>query len=258
MNFHPTIALLTDFGLEDPYVGIMKGVIASLCPEARFIDLTHDIAAGDVGAAAFWLEKCKSSLPASTIFLAVVDPTVGTQRRALCASVEGCSFIGPDNGIFEDLLLGAERRGQQVEVVEIDPTQVPRPGRGRSSQTFHGRDLFAPAAGLLASGKEPVDLGWPAPVDTLVRKRFQRPIHHSVLIAGQTARVRIADHFGNLVTDFLWTSDDDPGVFLSGSRLPWRPTYAEAEPGRLFALRGSFDTVELAMQGQSALKHLMG
>ncbi len=140
----PIIALITDFGTSDPYVGIMKGILAGISPETRLIDLTHHIPPGNIQRGAFVLWQSSLDLPQGTIFLAVVDPGVGTERKAICLVCDGQRFIGPDNGLFSYLLYGKEYQAWELS----NPAyQLSSPGT-----TFHGRDIFAPAAAYAANG----------------------------------------------------------------------------------------------------------
>lgn len=140
----PIIALITDFGTSDPYVGIMKGILAGISPETRLIDLTHHIPPGNIHRGAFVLWQSSLDLPQETIFLAVVDPGVGTERKAICLVCDGQRFIGPDNGLFSYLLYGKEYQAWELS----NPAyQLSSPGT-----TFHGRDIFAPAAAYAANG----------------------------------------------------------------------------------------------------------
>ncbi len=250
------IGIITDFGHKDPYVGIMKGVLLSVSATVRPVDLTHEIPPGDISAAAFWLERSRDAFPQGTTFLAVVDPTVGTKRRALAARVFGQTFVAPDNGLLEDVFAAAQEQEAPIDVFAIDPHRLdprPMPPRGH---TFHGRDLFAPAAAHLARGAHAQDLGSRLSLSQCIRKRWELPFEHSLMVAGEPATVRVVDHFGNVLTDFFWDTDEDPKVLLGGTRLPWVRTYEEAPDERLVALRGSFNTVELAMKRESAWNYL--
>jgi hypothetical protein len=144
------IAILSDFGSREVFVGVMKGVLARTAPKATLIDLTHEIPAGDVRQAAFRLWQALPHMPPRTIFLAVVDPGVGTHRRALAVRCGEFTCVGPDNGIFTYLLHG--RRARAVEIARLE-SFANLTSRAKSN-TFHGRDVFAPAAGLLASGMD--------------------------------------------------------------------------------------------------------
>ena len=181
------IALLTDFGTSDPYVGIMKGILAGISPGTRLIDLTHHIPPGDIQRGAFTLWQSSLDLPLGTIFLAVVDPGVGTERKAICLDCDGQRFIGPDNGLFSFLLYGKEYNAWELS----NPAYfLPSPGA-----TFHGRDIFAPAAAYAANGIEGEKLG--NPVESIQRLPVPRLKLEGKSLSGE---VLSTDIFGNLFT----------------------------------------------------------
>ncbi len=237
----PIITLTTDFGLADPYVGQVKGVLLSLCPQARLVDLSHHIPPQDLRVAAVVLSSSVVHFPGDAIHLAVVDPGVGTSRRAIVVRADGRTYVAPDNG----LLSGIIRSAGKVRCRAIANQEYLSP---RISPTFHGRDVFAWAAGHLAAGLDPSELG-PSVKDPLVLD-WPPPVLKNGSIKG---RVLFADRFGNLVTDIparLILENPATGApeirigdkVLKGLHL----TYAEAEPGRLLALIGSFDHLEIA------------
>jgi S-adenosylmethionine hydrolase len=241
------ITLTTDFGLADGYVGTMKGVILGLCPAARLVDLSHEIAAQNVAQAAFVLSRAAAYFPAGAIHLAVVDPGVGSDRRPLLVQTPAALFVGPDNGLFTFAL---DEPGSQ-------PWELNRPEYWlpHVSRTFHGRDIFAPVAGHLARGVLPEQLG--RPISDPVRLSLPRPVRHADgRITGQVVH---ADRFGNLITDA-------PGEWIEGRR--WRveiagreinglsATYADAAAGALLALVSSGGTVEVAVREGSAADRL--
>ena len=258
-----TIALLTDFGIQDPYTGMMKGVIASITPQAHIIDLTHAIPPGDVHRGAFELWRSISYFPQRTIFLAVVDPGVGTARRPIALAWPERICVGPDNGIFTYLLATSEpltsvvieARNYQLEAV---------------SHTFHGRDLFAPAAAHMARGVNLKELG--PPTDDFIRLSLP----HLTLIEYTKVQGEImhADSFGNLITsigllqidgdDILltpWLPHCSPARFTratsrihlpDGKLLPLSSTYSEVPPGEIMAYIGSAGLLEIAInQGRA-------
>jgi hypothetical protein len=263
----PTIALLTDFGHRDVYVGVMKGVILRAVPEARFIDLTHEIPAGNVRDAAFRLWQAAPFMPAGTILLAVVDPGVGSSRKPLAGSVGSLTCVGPDNGVFSYLAAGVSG----MEAVEITAAGIPGSGwaSADASGTFHGRDIFAPAAARLALGVPVSALGprIDAPV-TLPPPRLtcdRKELHGEVLCA---------DGFGNVVTSIgrlrrassgmrldPWIptceGQDMPseGLLLrlpDGRSVPLARTFSDVLPGSLLAYVGSSGLVEIAVNSGSA------
>jgi S-adenosylmethionine hydrolase len=223
----PIITLLTDFGYEDPYVGIMKGVILGICPEAQIVDLTHQVIPYQIRQAAFLLQQSWPWFPKGTIHVVVVDPGVGTARRPILVEAAAQLFIGPDNGIFSML--------DPTKVREIKVTQP-------ASNTFHGRDIFAPTAARLAHGTAPSKLG--KLVDSHVRLNLQA--------AGIVLHI---DHFGNIITSFR------PAEVLkirAGSTTIGRraKTYAEVPKGELFLIEGSSGYLEIALNQASAAKLL--
>ncbi len=182
------ITLLTDFGLQDPYVAEMKGVLLSLNPKAELVDLSHLIPTGQVPVAAFRLWRAYRHFPKGTVHLAVVDPGVGTSRRLLLAVSESYFFLAPDNGLLSPVLQETDAR-----LYALDPSWVR--WKKASGSTFHGRDLLAPAAVALSLGKAPRQLGKP----------IRRIASLSLWATGKGGRVDgniiDVDHFGNLITN---------------------------------------------------------
>src|SRR5215813_5838386 len=185
----PVIALLTDFGTRDHYAGTMKGVALSICPDAALVDITHDVPAHDVLAGALELAASYKYFPTGTIFLAVVDPGVGSARRGIAADTGDFKFVAPDNGVLTAVLDEQPAR----KVVELSERRYARP---TVSRTFEGRDRFAPAAAWLAKGIELAALGRPA--GTIHRLDIPKPASDEERIIGEVLRV---DRFGNLVTN---------------------------------------------------------
>jgi S-adenosylmethionine hydrolase len=243
------IVLLTDFGLADWYVAAMKGVLLALAPGAPLVDLTHAIPPGDARRAAFVLEQAWPWFPVGAVFLAVVDPGVGGTRRALAVRAAARAFVGPDSGVLTPAL---EQPGAQTVV--LDPARL---AADRPSATFHGRDLFAPAAARLAAGADLRALGEPAadPVRLAPERPFRR--------AGSLiAHVVYVDRFGDCVTD---VSREDLTAYLAGrapDRLRCRAgraaiaglsqTYTDAAEGAALALIGSGGRLEIAVRGGHA------
>jgi len=245
MNVAPMITLLTDFGLEDPYVGVMKAVLWRHCPAARLVDLTHAIPPYDRRAAAFWIERVFGWFEPGTVHLVVVDPGVGSERRALCVAAYGQYFVGPDNGV----LGGVCARDPSACVREID---VSRLGSVVPSRTFHGRDVFAPVAAQLASGTIGFDeIG--EQVQTVVAPALSQVTEH---VTGWHGEVVLVDHFGNALTNLEHPATGTLDVRVGDRRLPIRGTYAEAAPGEAFALFGSFGTLEIAIREGNAASTL--
>ncbi|MGA9139702.1 MAG: SAM-dependent chlorinase/fluorinase [Methanocella sp.] len=236
------ITITTDFG--DVYPGIMKGVIACIDGDLRTIDITNAIPQGDIRRGAFILRYASGYFPAGSVHLAVVDPGVGSDRRALVIKGERCSFVGPDNG----LLMPAVRAQGPFRAYEITKLDF---YTKKVSPVFHGRDIFAPAAALIASGR-PVP-GW-REIDDPVDLDFGAPRLEEDRIAG---RVIFVDSFGNIVTNI--GGDALKGLCHLGEVLevnewPARmvSTYYEGEEGELMVLEGSHGMIELAYKGGSA------
>jgi len=184
---------MTDFGLSDGYIGIMKGVIWQIAPQAQIADLTHEIPPQDILAGAITLARCAPFFPAMTVHLGVVDPGVGTSRRTIAARLNDQLFVGPDNGLLTLLIEKAEREGQKVEFIHLDQ---PRFWLDRISYSFHGRDVFAPVGAHLANGVPLRDLG--TPIENPVRLAIPKPERTPGGWRGQVLHV---DHFGNCATN---------------------------------------------------------
>jgi S-adenosyl-L-methionine hydrolase (adenosine-forming) len=245
----PVIVLLTDFGIGDAYVGVMKGVIAGICESALLIDLSHDIPRHDVRAAAFTLGTSWLYFPEGSVFLTVVDPGVGTDRRAVAARVGSRMVVGPDNGVF-DMVLSEGRVASAVELTSA------KHARAHVSDTFHGRDRFAPAAAWLAQGTPLEGLG--ATVELHPRLTWTAPRVATDRVEGEVLHV---DRFGNLVTNIhrrLWPAVVDILHVQVGDHAPARlvRTYGEAAPGTLVAYFGSSERLEVAVTLGSAADRL--
>jgi hypothetical protein len=268
MSELPIVTVTTDFGTADGYVGTMKGVILSIAPDARLVDLSQDIAPQDVRQAAYVLHATYPFFPPRTVHLVVVDPGVGSARRAIALRTPKGTFVGPDNGVFSYIM--AE---QPVEaVVELaDPRyQLPE-----VSHTFHGRDIFAPAAAHLAAGVPLDALGPPVP-DPITLPLPQLAIDAEAI----SGEVLHTDHFGNVITSIgrlTWRSDApgltlepafrsgrealtlrDDGRVRAGGRVidGIHRAYASVERGELLALVGSGGFLEVAVREGSAAERL--
>jgi S-adenosylmethionine hydrolase len=243
------ITLLTDFGDTDAYVGIMKGVIASIDPNLSVVDLTHAIAPQDLAAARFNLINAYPYFPAGTVHVAVVDPGVGGTRRAIALELTTGFLVGPDNGIFSGIL-ETDELVNAVELTQSAFWRSPHP-----STTFHGRDLFAPVGAHLARGVSLADLGSPIEPSSLV----QLPIEPSQATPdGLLGSVQHIDHFGNIVTTIPAAAvADRHWSVLSGDRaIVAQPNYGAVVPGILLALIGSHGWVEIAANRDSAQAQL--
>jgi S-adenosylmethionine hydrolase len=242
----PIVTLTTDFGLRDPWVGVMKGVILGICPRARLVDLTHEVPAHDIVAGQLALEAAVPYFPTGTVHLAVVDPGVGSRRRPIAIEAGGRLFVGPDNGLFTFVLSGG---AWSAVVLESPDARLPR-----VSTTFHGRDVFAPAAARLACGVPVARLG--PPLDDPVRRPLPAARRDGARLVGE---VIAADRFGNLVTSVrAGDLDELEGtgpleVSVDGRSVgPPRAAYAAGEPERPAAIMGSSERLEIFVREGSA------
>lgn len=247
------VTLLTDFGTRDGYAGAVKGVLAREAPESVLDDVSHDLPRGDVAAARYALGRYWRLYPGGTVHLVVVDPGVGTARRALACEADRRFVVAPDNGCLTAVL--EEAAGWRAVEILGPPVSAPLP-RGPSA-TFHGRDLFAPAAAYLARGGALEGLG--PPVLDPTRLEEPRPIRDGQGGAGVVVAV---DRFGNLLTNVPgeWLSGGRSGrveVEVAGCAVPALRTYGDVEPGEALALVASDGRVEIAVREGSA-EELLG
>ncbi len=246
------ILLLTDFGTRDGYPAAMKGVIWSIAPQAEVADLTHDIPPQDVLAAALTLGRTAPYFPAGTIFVAVVDPGVGTPRRPLAARLGAHLYVAPDNGLLTLVLQKAEAAGAPVELVHLDRPQYWLP---QVSRTFHGRDIFAPAGAHLANGTALAELG--TPISDPIRLRLPEAQRTSYGWQGEVIHV---DHFGNLATNL--GSEHLPAageveVRIRGERIAGvAQAFGQKPNGALTALIDSAGALSIAVVNGSAAARL--
>jgi hypothetical protein len=248
----PIIAMLSDFGTRDHYAGVMKGVVLGICPDVTLVDVSHDLPAHDVSAAARELSATYKYFPAATIFLVVIDPGVGTQRRGIAAEAGDWRFVAPDNGVLTDVF----RETTPKRVVELTERRYARP---TVSRTFEGRDRFAPAAAWLARGVHLTALG--RAVTDFQMLELSRPEFDGDVLRGRVVRV---DRFGNIVTNLdrracERVTDGAAGVQLTvGQHTIARivSTYADLAPGEVGALFGGTDHLECAMPSASAAERL--
>ena len=241
----PVIVLLTDFGLHDPYVGQMKGALLCGAPQAAVVDLCHEVAPQDIAQGAFLLWASYRHFPAASVFVAVVDPGVGSAREILLARLGDRYFLAPDNGLLAFLL---DEPATWWRAAHSFPD---------ASRTFHGRDIFAPLAARLAAGESPENLGSPMAGEEIVRLNAPWALERDDVL---DCRVLHVDRFGNcllnLRSDFslrpgrTWRMDD-------GREVREILTYSDLAPGRVGLLPGSQGVMELAVNGgacASALK----
>jgi S-adenosylmethionine hydrolase len=243
----PLIALLSDFGSRDHYAGTMKGVMMGICPELTLVDITHAVRPHDVLEGALQLAAAYRYFPHGTIFLAVVDPGVGSSRRGLAAEAGDYKFVAPDNGLLTAVFQDVPPK----KIVELTERRYARP---TVSRTFEGRDRFAPAAAWLAKGIQLAALGRALP--TYQRIDIPRPEVTTTSVHGV---VLLVDNFGNLVTNidrraFETLARDHQVTVTVGGRLIGGvvATYADIREGEICALFGSTDHLEIAANGGSA------
>ncbi len=242
------ITLTTDFGTADPYVAAMKGVILSIAPAAYLVDVTHEIPPQDVWRGAYVMDTSTRYFPEQSIHVGVIDPGVGTERRAVVVRTERAYYVAPDNGLLTPIL----QREYPLEAVVLDN---PTYWRQHVSHTFHGRDVFAPVAAYLARGVPLSALGTPIDPESLVRLDWPAP---RVPEAGRVEGIVVhIDRFGNIVTNI-------PAQLLEGPAEAWRfrvdgqvlqglkRAYAEVERGEPLALIGSNQTVEFSLREGNA------
>ena len=240
------IALLTDFGTSDHFVAAMKGTMLKIAPDAGFVDITHEISPQDIRSAAFVLRSCYRDFPPGTVFLCVVDPGVGSERRAIVVEAEDYLFVGPDNGLFSFVIEEAGARTFTIADEELLPDRV--------SSTFHGRDIFAPIAAYLFTGLPAEEVG--PRIDDPLLLEFARPQRVSeTALRGEIIHV---DHFGNLVTNFLPDQMISDGAFeINGHTIQRRVDhYAEANRGEVIYVTGSAGFVEISSNLDSAARIL--
>lgn len=235
------IALLTDFGLTDHYVGTMKGVIQGIAPGATVIDVTHGIDQGDIHGAAYQLLASCRYFPEGSIFCVVVDPGVGTSRKGIIAATPRYRFIGPDNGVLTWALQQGEFQAWELAETRF---QLPAPSR-----TFHGRDIFSPAAAWAARGAEPSAFG--PPVDPLLLPWSPTREEHGATV-GQVLSI---DRFGNVITSIkpaAWPLQNGSLSIGPTTIARFCSTFGDLEHGAMGALVGSSGYVEIVRNGASA------
>ncbi len=259
----PVITLLTDFGRADGYVGTMKGVILGICPQAALVDISHEIVPQAVQQAAYVLSRAVPYFPHGAVHLVVVDPGVGTGRRPIIVQTDCATYVAPDNGV---LTLALAQDPAQTAVGLTEPRYQLSP----VSATFHGRDIFAPAAAHLAAGVHPQDMGKPFPVSDLFTWPLSRPTRQGdTSWLGQVLHI---DRFGNLITNIPCSLDRDQcilaeselpiacagiSVTIAGTRIVGLSrTFAEADVHQLLAYVGSGGSLEIAMRDGNAAAQL--
>jgi hypothetical protein len=245
------ITLTTDFGLRQPFVGVMKGRILERFPAARIIDLTHEILAHWPAEAGFWLSRSFEHFPPGSVHVAVVDPGVGTARDIAIVAAAGHLFLAPDNGLLAPVVEAHPEAG----IWRLEPALLGSLGIRRASATFHGRDIFAPIAALLAAGQvRPERLG--PRIDALVPGWVEAPAVTAQAVSGVVITV---DHFGNLITNIegRWLAGwVEPKVYAGAHVFSVHRTYGDVPPGSPLALINSFGVLEIAIAERRADEQL--
>jgi len=246
----PILTLTTDFGLADHYVAAMKGVLLGICPKARIVDISHEIKPYDITQGAYLIAQAYPCFPARSVHLVVVDPGVGTARRPILLEAAGQYFVAPDNGVLSMIYL---RQPHKVRLISSD-----RYFRKPVSNTFHGRDIFAPVAAHLAAGVAPSRMG--RLIQDYLRPAFSKPMRNGRRTwVGQVLHI---DRFGNVVTNFH--VDDFPdlekrhfsmavGVLQVGLLAR---NYDECGAGELFLIAGSSGYLEVSLHQDSAARRI--
>ncbi len=247
----PPIAMMTDFGLSDGYVGAMKGVILDILPWVQVVDVTHEIAPQNVRQAAFVLQMVVPFFPKATVFLVVVDPGVGTRRRAIAVFTDRGVFVGPDNGVFSWIF-------QHRKVYEIRELANPAYMRAQVSATFHGRDIFAPFAAHIAAGVPASSIG-PVIHDPV---SFDLPEPQALADGHIVGEVIHIDAFGNLITNIKEEHLAEGASWrfeVAGESIDdFYRAYGFAQEGQLVALIGSLGYLEIAVRNGHAARRLNG
>ncbi len=246
------ITLTTDFGTRDPYAGIMKGMALTANPDAKIVDITHEIPPQDILNAAFTLMRAYAYFPAGAVHVAVVDPEVGGKRKGIAVRTERFFFVGPDNGVFSMVF----QREKPLEIREIlNPPFIME----HISNTFHGRDIFAPCAGRLSAGSAFSDIG--PELSRTVFLRSPRPTRLRNFLEGEIISV---DSFGNLVTNIpekmfrSFAGKRKTEIYFATDRFPTvHRHYSEAPPGTPLALFGSSGYLEISVNAGNAQDYYM-
>jgi len=246
----PIITLITDFGLSDHYAGVMRGVILGICPQAEIVDISHEVGAYEVVEGAFLLAQTYPYFPRGTVHVVVIDPGVGTARRPIVAEAAGQRFVAPDNGVLSMMYAHEKPKVRWITSEKYFLKPV--------SQTFHGRDIFAPVGAHLARGIAPAKMG--KQITDYLRLHFERPVRTAR--RAWTGAVLKIDRFGNLVTNFPAEEFPDlqkrPFEMSIGLETVNRlaRNYAESGPGQLFVIVGSSGYLEVSASQASAAKML--
>ena len=246
----PILTLTTDFGLNDHFAGAMKGVILGICPEAQIVDISHGVTPFEIAEGAYLIAQAWRYFPKKTVHVVVVDPGVGTARRPILVEARGQYFLGPDNGVLSMVYLHEKSQVRHV----TNPQYFRHP----VSQTFHGRDIFAPVAAHVAAGQPPSRMG--RLVEDYLRPGFEKPQRTGKRT--WSGRILNIDRFGNVVTNFHAT--DFPDLERKNFCMVFGPrqvsilarNYAQCGPGELFAIEGSSGYLEVSVNQGSAARQI--
>ncbi|WP_414620599.1 S-adenosyl-l-methionine hydroxide adenosyltransferase family protein [Calothrix sp. CCY 0018] len=243
----PLITLLTDFGISDEYVGVMKGAIAQINPMLRVVDITHQIPPQNIAAARFCLMNAYPYFPAGTVHVAVVDPGVGGKRRAVAVELAQGFLIAPDNGLLGGVL--NQNKNSVISAVELTNPEYWL--TFEASTTFHGRDIFAPVGAHLANGISLQELGREINLESLVKLDLPECTQKDDSVMGC---IQYIDHFGNLVTNIpqSYVKGNNWNIEIRGRKIKARETYSDVKIGELIALIGSHGWVEIAVNSGNA------
>ncbi len=247
MHWSGVITMTTDFGHKGPFAAVMRGVILTRNPQAQVIDLAHDIPPQWPPEAGFWISRAYRYFPSGTIHMAIVDPGVGTEREILVVEHDGHVFIAPDNGLLAPLLDHAEA----AKLWQLDIERLQSLNLGKPSDTFHGRDIFAPVAAELAAGRLPLAAVGDA-VEQWTPGWLDEPEVSTGRVSGSIITI---DAFGNLISNIdasMIEQFREPVARIAGHQIPMLATYGRAKPGDLLALVNSFGVVEIAKAEGSA------
>ncbi len=247
MCYRNIVTITTDFGTKDTYVGVMKGVILSINPDAQLVDITHEIEPGNILEAAFLLKDAYKYFPEGTVHIVVVDPGVGGKRRPIAIKMEGFFFVGPDNGLFWPIISDKDALVVHLTNKKYFLKDI--------STTFHGRDIFAPAAAYISKGVDLLDMG--VLINDPVRMEIEKPKFLKDKIVGYVIR---ADRFGNLITNISkkdiekhFGKREDLEIEIEGRKIKGLSrTYSDVASGQLLALIGSSGFLEISVNKGSA------
>ena len=245
-----TIALLTDFGYQDGFVGVMKGVIHSIYHDANIIDISHDIKSYDIYAANWVLSTGYKYFPPESIFVCVIDPGVGSNRRSILIEADEYYLIGPDNGVFTTII----ENSKNVKAIQLDKPEF---WLSDISKTFHGRDIFAPVAAYLAKNDSCIEtFGTKIRLESLTTLKLTAPVCSKEHIIGTVVYI---DHFGNLITDIPadWLVEKNIRINIDTKTIyKISASYIDEPPGHPIAIYGSHGFLEIATNSSNAAKDL--